>query len=316
MFPDGTKLTARQEQVVRLLDEGLTNSEIAERLGITLDGAKFHVTEIMNRFGVHSRDEAVRAWKQHTPAAPLGIPLMGFGKVAAVAVLATGAAVAIVVWAALLNRGIESRDATPDELAALQSAVESVNTAKFTMVTEFSAPGKPAESSTATGAVDFANDRAAFFPPDDGPEQIYADGVQYMRFGPEQKWRESPGGNGGLPDVLSVDHWREAMASAQDVQQLGTVRIRGVETVHYTFTTRPEFKSNPGLSQVFGQTRFEMDVWLGEGRLVRMEQHAVYEGTGTDMDGTKVFLRIDLSDWNEPVDIQTPSPDEIELTAR
>ena len=42
---------------------GHTNGQIAERLGITLDGAKFHVSEIIARLQVTTREEAVEAWR-------------------------------------------------------------------------------------------------------------------------------------------------------------------------------------------------------------------------------------------------------------
>src|SRR5947209_11300366 len=51
-------LTDRERQVLGLLRLGLTNEEIAQRLGITLDGAKYHVSQILSKLGVSSRDEA------------------------------------------------------------------------------------------------------------------------------------------------------------------------------------------------------------------------------------------------------------------
>jgi len=45
-----------------LLRQGLTNPQIGERLGISLDGAKYHVSEIIGKLGVSSRAEAL-AWQ-------------------------------------------------------------------------------------------------------------------------------------------------------------------------------------------------------------------------------------------------------------
>jgi DNA-binding CsgD family transcriptional regulator len=56
-------LTPRQREVLQLIAAGKTNPEIAERLGITLDGAKFHVREILAKLGVDSREEAAAWWK-------------------------------------------------------------------------------------------------------------------------------------------------------------------------------------------------------------------------------------------------------------
>ncbi|GAB4333251.1 MAG: hypothetical protein Kow0010_19510 [Dehalococcoidia bacterium] len=47
-----------------LLANGYTNGEIAGRLGITLDGAKFHVREIMSKLGVDSREDAAAYWRE------------------------------------------------------------------------------------------------------------------------------------------------------------------------------------------------------------------------------------------------------------
>ncbi len=49
------EITERQRQVARLISEGLTNGEIAERLGISLDGAKYHVSELLGRLGFERR---------------------------------------------------------------------------------------------------------------------------------------------------------------------------------------------------------------------------------------------------------------------
>jgi DNA-binding CsgD family transcriptional regulator len=59
---DGTGLTNRQCEVIELLAEGFSNQEIADRLGISLDGAKWHVGEILGRLGVASRTDAAEWW--------------------------------------------------------------------------------------------------------------------------------------------------------------------------------------------------------------------------------------------------------------
>jgi DNA-binding CsgD family transcriptional regulator len=63
-------LTPRQWQVLELLREGLTNEQIAGRLGISADGAKFHVSEILGKLAVGSRDEAARWQREEQAAAP------------------------------------------------------------------------------------------------------------------------------------------------------------------------------------------------------------------------------------------------------
>ncbi len=52
-------LTRREFEVVSLLDQGLTNKEIARDLGIELTTVKNHVHNILDKLGVHTRGEAV-----------------------------------------------------------------------------------------------------------------------------------------------------------------------------------------------------------------------------------------------------------------
>ena len=49
------QLTPRQREVLDLLARGRTNPQIAESLGISLDGAKWHVSEVLSRLGVRGR---------------------------------------------------------------------------------------------------------------------------------------------------------------------------------------------------------------------------------------------------------------------
>lgn len=52
-------LTAREQEVMQLLAAGMTNKEIAQRLGITENTVKFHVNGILGKLGVETRTEAV-----------------------------------------------------------------------------------------------------------------------------------------------------------------------------------------------------------------------------------------------------------------
>ena len=64
-YPD--VLTPREQEVMTLLREGLTNREIAERLGISLNGARYHVSEILSKLGVSTREEAARWQQEQSP---------------------------------------------------------------------------------------------------------------------------------------------------------------------------------------------------------------------------------------------------------
>lgn len=52
-------LTQRENEVLQLLAQGLTNKGIAHQLGITDHTVKFHVNAIMTKLGAQSRTEAV-----------------------------------------------------------------------------------------------------------------------------------------------------------------------------------------------------------------------------------------------------------------
>jgi two-component system nitrate/nitrite response regulator NarL len=63
-------LTPREEQVLQLLADGLTNRRIGERLGISEHTAKFHVNSILGKLGAQTRGEAI------AHAARLGLLLL------------------------------------------------------------------------------------------------------------------------------------------------------------------------------------------------------------------------------------------------
>ena len=58
-------LTEREYQVLALLARGLTNKEIAYRLGISERTIQFHINSIFNKTGAQSRTEAVGLALKH-----------------------------------------------------------------------------------------------------------------------------------------------------------------------------------------------------------------------------------------------------------
>ena len=62
-------LTPRQWEVLELVREGCSNEQIGRQLGISTDGAKFHVSEILTKLGLSSRREAAD-WPGEPAKAP------------------------------------------------------------------------------------------------------------------------------------------------------------------------------------------------------------------------------------------------------
>lgn len=96
-------VTDRQREVARLIADGHTNPQIAEALGISLDGAKYHVSELLGRLGLARREEVAAWYREHYGwrtrlrglfALPLLPLLLGGGAMTATVV----AVMAVAVW--------------------------------------------------------------------------------------------------------------------------------------------------------------------------------------------------------------------------
>lgn len=63
--PDSStdSLTAREREILELLEQGLTNRQIASRLSVTLHTVKNHVHSLLTKLGVASRAEAVTVYR-------------------------------------------------------------------------------------------------------------------------------------------------------------------------------------------------------------------------------------------------------------
>ena len=61
-------LTPREEEVLRLVGQGLANKQIARRLGIGERTVKAHLTSVFQRLGVSDRVQAALWAREHLPA--------------------------------------------------------------------------------------------------------------------------------------------------------------------------------------------------------------------------------------------------------
>lgn len=57
-------LTPREEEILALINQGLTNQEISEQLTIEVGTVKNHVHNVLNKLGVASRQEAAELYQQ------------------------------------------------------------------------------------------------------------------------------------------------------------------------------------------------------------------------------------------------------------
>jgi DNA-binding CsgD family transcriptional regulator/Tol biopolymer transport system component len=110
--PHPELLTPREQEVLELLRLGLTNQQIADQLGIGVFGARYHVSEILSKLGVSTREEAA-AW-QGEMAGQRGrwfgfVPFGLFGRPSLEAIMRTSSVVFIgagVTGFALLLAGV------------------------------------------------------------------------------------------------------------------------------------------------------------------------------------------------------------------
>ena len=70
-YPD--TLTPRQQEVLERVREGKTNREIASEMGISPDGVKFHVSEILSRTGARRRREAAEWSRERARERPMAM---------------------------------------------------------------------------------------------------------------------------------------------------------------------------------------------------------------------------------------------------
>lgn len=83
-------LTPREWEVLSLVREGLSNREIGDRLGVSRDGIKYHISQILLKLGVSTREEAA-AWQ---PAAPQPTAVASrFSRVSRIALIGVAGAV-------------------------------------------------------------------------------------------------------------------------------------------------------------------------------------------------------------------------------
>lgn len=70
------RLTAREREIVDLIDRGLSNKEISQQLSVEVRTVKTHVHNILEKLQVHRRGEAA-AWVREVRTGSLGVARVG-----------------------------------------------------------------------------------------------------------------------------------------------------------------------------------------------------------------------------------------------
>jgi len=149
-------LTPRELEVLALITEGLSNPEIGDRLAISRDGVKFHVSEILSKLCVDSREEAARLFARHERDGrwPVllsfveilrrlgpGLAPLGVKAVAAAVLVSAVAGIGILAWGATRSSAPTEGEASGDSVVADEKGLRSGRGAD---------PAKPQYSPTPT----------------------------------------------------------------------------------------------------------------------------------------------------------------------
>lgn len=206
------ELTPRQREVLALLARGKTNFQIAEALGVSLEGAKYHVREIMGRLGVESREAAADWWRaERRPTRRARGMLASVGTGSAVrwigVAIAGGLIAGFAVLAVLLfTNGDEEVPAAVVTVVPPASSTPSTPTATPGTVPAADTPSAVLPASRVTP---IGGDPAALA---NGRLVVYTDEL-------------APGGGLGPTEVVTFDLDRGRIVAAFGLNNVGQIRL-------------------------------------------------------------------------------------------
>ena len=111
--PHPDPLTPAEAKVLALLRDGLPNSEIATRLGVSINTVRFHVSNLLAKSGLPDR-VSLRNWEPGPgDAAPRRLPAFALPFLKPLCIAAGGASAAAVVTLAIVAVGGRAEDPAP-----------------------------------------------------------------------------------------------------------------------------------------------------------------------------------------------------------
>ena len=134
-------VNARQRQILDLIERGHTNQEIADHFDMTLAGAKWHVSDLLSKLGLSTREEMAEFWawrRSRRTFRPFGAFTTLPPKIAdafGVAALATSI---VVPW--LLLRGGAEEPSSPSATPTAALLAQAPTVPPSTGVTSFAVP--------------------------------------------------------------------------------------------------------------------------------------------------------------------------------
>ncbi len=103
-----TRLTPRDREVLELISQGRTNAEIASALSIRFDTARWHVSEVLSKLGVASREEAAAVF--HAEQQPRSRLRRSFAGIPALIAIGSASATAVVGVVLLVSFALGNED--------------------------------------------------------------------------------------------------------------------------------------------------------------------------------------------------------------
>jgi DNA-binding CsgD family transcriptional regulator/outer membrane lipoprotein-sorting protein len=324
------ELNERQRRVLDLLVEGKTNGEIADALGITLDGAKWNVSEILGKLGLATREEAAEYWRWRNRHGRGALRALR-GLAGPVALKWAAGAVAAVAVAAIAIGFFANEDrepAAPGEFY-LEARIEVVDRTRDDGVTVSSSTPPPPDAVTTVSSVrwwskDRDHARWEIDSQEDGETAlgttIVIDGAwQWVYSSATNTYSKSAipelpdavqtrplafgafvGPVGAVSKQAFLDGLRE-LETLDFVREAGTATVLGRETTIIEFGPASR-SSSQGSAPLGGPTPAAatqtssgvVRVWLDEERMVAMRY--VVEGSPAEVRAEVVRL-----DWDAPV---------------